>query len=526
MDFDSPFLIVYIGTSLFSIFLPMRLCYERRSWWIKCVGKLGCSSSTGGQDSEAMIIPWKNNDHNVPILLAPSARDGGGFEQVEGSLDDTATLMPTQKSVAYQKSGNEHDGGGAGTLGVEMNELSYEDDSKRKISDNHHYEPTPSPHDRSAIQSNNINNYLLSHQDHIRMASYVAPIWFLSNYFYAQSLEWTTIASSTVLASMGSLFAFGFATCSRFGDERITKGKLLGVLLCFLGGVATAWTDIGGSGCDSDSDSGDDYNNGENGVHLRYLRYLRHSAMPRRLSDLDDPSLRSLMGDLAGLLSAVGYGAYTVLLRHLCPKDEDRFSMQLLFGYIGLWNMVLLFPAAIWVVVDNNDHGSSYNEGGNTISDENYSSEWMLPTNDYPNNDNTAAGDSYNSNDSTTHSTLTWSIFLFLLLKGLLDNVLSDYLWARAVILTSATVASVGVGLTIPMAFAADWVMGNYTDTDGAGTGEILGAIFVLLGFLFVNVNVFGEKEGTRNDVDDEEVNFEDHNGIGAESVGDTDILL
>ena len=35
-------------------------------------------------------------------------------------------------------------------------------------------------------------------------------------------------------------------------------------------------------------------------------------------------------------------------------------------------------------------------------------------------------------------------IFLFLILKGLLDNVISYYLWARAVILTSATVASGG----------------------------------------------------------------------------------
>ena len=36
-----------------------------------------------------------------------------------------------------------------------------------------------------------------------------------------------------------------------------------------------------------------------------------------------------------------------------------------------------------------------------------------------------------------------------LLLKGLFDNVLSDYFWARAVVLTSATVATVGLGLTI-----------------------------------------------------------------------------
>ena len=95
---------------------------------------------------------------------------------------------------------------------------------------------------------------------------------------------------------------------------------------------------------------------------------------------------------------------------------------------------------------------------------------------------------------TTTTTTLTGTIFLFLVLKGLLDNVLSDYLWARAVILTSATVASVGVGLTIPMAFVADYIMGNYNDDISSSNGsievgDILGALFVLVGFIFVNMN-------------------------------------
>merc|ERR1711957_319023 len=112
---------------------------------------------------------------------------------------------------------------------------------------------------------------------------------------------------------------------------------------------------------------------------------------------------------------------------------------QLMFGYIGLWNMVLLLPIAVWAVgFSNNDNGGQDIPAGSSPEQESQS----------PLDDDTsgAAG-----------ITLTWSILLFLLLKGLLDNVLSDYLWARAVVLTSATVASVGVGLTIPMAFAADW---------------------------------------------------------------------
>jgi hypothetical protein len=40
------------------------------------------------------------------------------------------------------------------------------------------------------------------------------------------------------------------------------------------------------------------------------------------------------------------------------------------------------------------------------------------------------------------------------LLKGLLDNVLSDLLWARAVTLTSPAFAAVGLALTLPPAVA------------------------------------------------------------------------
>ena len=157
-------------------------------------------------------------------------------------------------------------------------------------------------------------------------------------------------------------------------------------------------------------------------------------------------------------------------------------SMQLLFGYIGVWNLILLLPVAIWVILSSNAAAES--QGTDP-------SKW--------------ASSSDGSTD-VVHTTLTWSILIFLLLKGLLDNVLSDYLWARAVILTSATVASVGVGLTIPMAFAADWIMGNGHSTQG---GEVLGAISVLIGFVFVNL------DGEKGSSDDEEVTFEEDDGLG-----------
>lgn len=53
------------------------------------------------------------------------------------------------------------------------------------------------------------------------------------------------------------------------------------------------------------------------------------------------------------------------------------------------------------------------------------------------------------------------TILGFIVLNGLCDNVLSDYLWARAIVLTSPTVATVGLSLTIPLAFLSDALLGQ-----------------------------------------------------------------
>mmetsp|Transcript_12459 Transcript_12459/g.34071 ORF Transcript_12459/g.34071 Transcript_12459/m.34071 type:complete len:195 (-) Transcript_12459:127-711(-) len=131
------------------------------------------------------------------------------------------------------------------------------------------------------------------------------------------------------------------------------------------------------------------------------------------------------------------------MVRSLCPKDESLMSMQLFLGFVGLWNMICLGPIAIY-------QGFFRSTG------------------------------------------LTWFIFGCLVGKGLFDNVLSDYLWARAVVLTSATVATVGLGLTIPLAFASDIVLGRPNVMDA---GSIVGALSVLLGFVLVNLGQQQEEE-------------------------------
>jgi solute carrier family 35 protein F5 len=243
-------------------------------------------------------------------------------------------------------------------------------------------------------------------QDHVWAAAKIAPVWFASNYAYSASLEYTSITSSTVLASTGSLFTFLFALMAR--DEHFSLFKLLGVLLGMTGSILTGLNDIEGGNRTS-----------------------------------DDQDNRLFWGDFLGLISAVGYGGYASMVRILCPRDESLMSMQLFLGFVGLWNMVLLSPIAIYLGVFQ------------------------------------ATG-------------LTGFVFGCLVLKGLFDNVLSDYLWARAVVLTSATVATVGLGLTIPLAFASDFILRHPNVLDFA---SILGALAVLAGFVLVNVGQQQENE-------------------------------
>ena len=86
------------------------------------------------------------------------------------------------------------------------------------------------------------------------------------------------------------------------------------------------------------------------------------------------------------------------------------------------------------------------------------------------------------------YANLNWTVFGLAVGKGLLDNVLSDYLWARAVLLTSPTVASVGLSMQIPMAAAVEAMMGRarWMDTATTAGTMLVGCGLVMAGFFGV----------------------------------------
>lgn len=65
---------------------------------------------------------------------------------------------------------------------------------------------------------------------------------------------------------------------------------------------------------------------------------------------------------------------------------------------------------------------------------------------------------------------------------------------------SSSFAATVGLGLTIPLAFMSDWLLGR---ADATSTESIVGAVSVLAGFLFVNCGEVGSCVSHSEDVRD-----------------------
>jgi len=146
-----------------------------------------------------------------------------------------------------------------------------------------------------------------------RLSLEFCMLWFLANYFVAACLEYTTVASSTILTSTSSVFTLIFG--SMFRVEKFTVKKLIAVLASLAGIVLISSIDL--SGRDNDADHRGDF--------------------PEKTS------WEIAVGDGFAFLSAVLYGIYAVFMKSRIG-DESRVSMPLFFGLVGLINVLLLWP--------------------------------------------------------------------------------------------------------------------------------------------------------------------------------------
>lgn len=148
-----------------------------------------------------------------------------------------------------------------------------------------------------------------------------------------------------------------------------------------------------------------------------------------------------VLGDILALVSAALYAAYITLIRKKLPDDEEgksgKVSMAQFLGFLGLFNLLIFLPVVLIL----------------------------------------------NFTKLESFSMLTWKQIGLIVGKGLLDNVLSDYLWAKAVLLTTTTVATAGLTIQVPLAAVVDSLTGN-----APNPMDYIGAAAVMVGFAGINI--------------------------------------
>jgi solute carrier family 35 protein F5 len=242
-------------------------------------------------------------------------------------------------------------------------------------------------------------------RDTAKLSLLLCPIWFCMNYFFNLSLNLTSIASSTILSTTSSLFVLLF---SYFLDPttHIRFQHIVGVLITICGVGIISYKDT--------ADKGDE------GAGAAGRTTTQH-----------------LLGDILATLGAIAYGFYTVLLKLRIP-DDSLIEMQLIFGFIGLFNTLLFWPGFFLLA---------------------------------------AAGvESLTAPPS--------QVLLMLTVNGIFGTVISDFLWAKSVLLTSPLIASLGLALTIPLAILVDWLLHDLQFT----AVYFIGGICVVFGFILVNI--------------------------------------
>ncbi|CAG8432775.1 508_t:CDS:2 [Diversispora eburnea] len=130
-------------------------------------------------------------------------------------------------------------------------------------------------------------------------------LWFAANWCSNASLAYTTVASSTILASTSGFFTLGIGSLA--GVEKFTYVKLLAVFVSVIG------------------------------VSLISIE---------RPDEGQDNPVDPFFGDFLAILSALFYGSYSVFLK-IRIQRESRVNMPLFFGFVGLFNVFLLWPLFI-----------------------------------------------------------------------------------------------------------------------------------------------------------------------------------
>ncbi|CZT52015.1 related to integral membrane protein [Rhynchosporium secalis] len=230
-------------------------------------------------------------------------------------------------------------------------------------------------------------------------------LWFAANYLVAACLEYTSVASSTILTSTSSIWTLIFGALVKV--EHFSYKKLIGVLASLSGIILISSVDL--SRKDNDDHRGNFPHKSQGEIAL---------------------------GDAMAFGSAVMYGIYAVVMKKRIG-NEDRVSMPLFFGLVGLFNVILLWPGFLVL------HFTGVER-------------FALPD--------------------------TGKIWI-VILSNAASSIIADYCWAYAMLLTTPLLVTVGLSMTIPLSLIGQMIISKQYSS----AVYWVGALVVLLSFLFIN---------------------------------------
>lgn len=235
------------------------------------------------------------------------------------------------------------------------------------------------------------------------LAAQFTIVWFLANYCLNASLALTSVASSTTLSSASGFFTLALGSAT--GVERFSAAKLVAVCVSFVGVVLVTHADAVAAA--------EGAGGGEGGVS----------------------GSAAFAGDALALLSAFFYALYVTLLK-VRIQSEDRVSMPLFFGFVGVFNTFCLWPVGLLLSFLGVE-------------------QLQLPPDGR-----------------------TWA--------GIVTNMgitfVSDFAYLVSMLKTAPLVATVGLSLTIPLAVVIDVLRGTHS----GGWRADVGSAAVLLSFVTI----------------------------------------
>ncbi|KAG9017782.1 hypothetical protein FRB93_004593 [Tulasnella sp. JGI-2019a] len=218
----------------------------------------------------------------------------------------------------------------------------------------------------------------LTTRETARLASMLGLFWFLSNWTFNAALGFTSVASVTILQSMSGIFTLGVGRL--FGVERFTLWKLGAASVSSLGVLLVSLADSGST----------------------------IKEVPLSDVSTSNPPL----GDCLTLLSGLFWALYVTLLK-VSIRIESRVNMQLFFGFVGVINIVTLWPIGVLLHLTGAE-------------------PFQWPT----------------SGDIRT-----------MIVINMFITFSSNYMYLIAMLKTTPLVVTIGLSLTIPVAVLGDWLM-------------------------------------------------------------------